>query len=683
MSTNTSRPFLMIIMAFVATCSFGQVKQAMEKPDELAAHIDTTVKPGQDFFLYANGKWFKENPIPASEQSNGLWQLIQDTINAQVRDVCESSAGLTNAEKGSNKQKIGDFFVSGMDSVALNRKGIEDLKSDLAMIDGIKDAKGVMQAAAFIHSVSGSPLFGFGVGQDDKISSKNAVFIAQGGLSLPDRNFYFDTDARAVMIRQKFVEHLNNMFKIMGYDDAAAGRAANNVMKLETAIAAKSRKREDTRDPLKNYNKLSFKQMTESTPNIDWDTFTEGVGLHQVDTVVVGQPEFLTGVNEYIKSYPLDDWKVYLKFHLVRGLARYMDDMTYRESFNFYATVLRGVPEPKPRWKRVVEQTDGSLGELIGQVYVAEYLPKGTKEKLLEIGNAIKSVYAERIKTLDWMSDGTKEKALKKLSTIIMKVGYPDKWKDLSSMQIDRASYVQNVKNANRWRFNYMISKFGKPVDRTEWQMEPQTYNAYYNPSNNEIVVPGCNILVPGYERKLADDALLYSIIGGSTFGHEITHGFDDQGSKYDEQGNLNNWWAPEDSAKFYTKTKMIVKQFNEYVPVDTLHINGELTQGENIADLGGVMMGYEAFKKTDQWKSREAIAGLSPDRRFFLGYALAWMVNERPEAVANQIRSNEHSPVKYRVIGPLTDMPEFYATFGIKEGDLMWRAEGERVKIW
>ena len=674
---------LIVLFALAGSCLFSQTKSEPRTNDALVTHIDSTVRPGDDFFLFANGKWFKENPIPPSEQNNGLWQMIQDTINAQIRGVCESSAALTNAEKGSNKQKIGDFFYTGMDSVTLNKKAISELKSDVDMIDGIKDMKGVVKAAANIHIVAGSPLFGFSVGQDDKISSKNAIFIWQGGLSLPDRNYYFDTDSRALTIRQKFLTHLHNIFTIIGYDSVKARNAADNMMKLETAIAKTCRKREDTRDPLKNYNKISFKQLSASTPNLDWSIFTKSVGLNFVDTVVVGQPEFLAALNGYLTSFPLDDWKDYLKFHLVRGLARFMDDKTYLESFSFYSTTLRGVKEPKPRWKRVVEQTDGALGELIGQVYVDEYLPKRTKEKLLEIGNAIKEVYAERIRKLDWMSDVTKEKALKKLSTIIMKVGYPDKWKDLSGMQIDRSSYVRNVMSANKWRSTYMVSKYGKPVDRTEWAMEPQTYNAYYNPSNNEIVVPGCNIIISGYERTLADDALLYSVIGGSTFGHEITHGFDDQGSKYDDQGNLNNWWTSEDSTKFYTKTKMIVRQFNEYIAVDSLHINGELTQGENIADLGGIMMGYEAFKKTSQYKNHEIIAGLDPDQRFFLGYALAWMVNERPEAIANQVRSNEHSPAKFRVIGPLMDMPEFYRTFGIKTGDAMWRADSVRVKIW
>ena len=675
-------PFLVSI-TLTATCALGQSNTQAQAIDPLASHIDSTVNAGNDFFLFANGQWFKDHPIPPSEQSNGLWQLIQDTINAQVLTLCQSSAALTDAPKGSNKQKIGDFYFSGMDSVSLNKKGTSDLKSDFAAIDGIKNKNGIIKEAAHIRTISGSPMFALFVGQDDKISSKNAVFIWQGGLSLPDRRFYFDTDSAAIRIRQKFVQHLDNMFKIMGFDDAKAQQAAENDMKLETALAKAARKREETRDPIKNYDKISFKQLIKSTPNLDWRIYTKDVGLKNVDTVILGQPEYLKALNGYLTQFPLEDWKNYLKYQLVRSLAPYLDDKTYMESFNFYSATLRGVKEPRPRWKRVVEQTDGSLGELIGQVYVTEFLPKGTKEKLLEIGNAIKAAYAERIKKLDWMSEATKEKSLKKLDAIIVKVGYPDKWKDMSSMIVDRSSYVRNVMSARRWRFDYMIAKYGKPVDRTEWGMEPQTYNAYYNPSNNEIVVPGCNIIVPGFERRLADDAILYSVIGGSTFGHEITHGFDDQGSKYDAQGNLNNWWTSEDSAKFYAKTKMIVQQYDSYIAVDSLHINGELTQGENIADLGGIMMGYDAFRNTDQYKSNASIAGMSPDKRFFLGYALAWMVNERPEAVASQIRSNEHSPAKFRVIGPLSDMPEFYTVFGVKEGDAMWRSDSLRVKIW
>ncbi len=670
------------LVVLTAASSCKQAKSSATDEDALASHIDSTAKVGDDFFQYANGRWFKHNPIPASEQSNGVWQLIQDTINAQIRKVCESSAAIKGAEKGSNKQKIGDFFYSGMDSVSLNKNGINDLKADLATIDQIKDLNALLKEAAYIHTVSSSPLLNLYIAQDDKNSTKYQVYIAQGGLSLPDRSFYFDTDAKAKTIREKFVMHVGNMFKIMGYEPSKAKLAADKLMEMETAIAKTSRKREDTRDPLNNYHKMTVAALAAMTPNLNWTTFMNGVGLTKVDSVVVGQPEFLTALNGYLKKYSIDDWKNYLKYQMINGLSTYMDDKTYNEDFSFYTATLRGVKEPKPRWKRVVKQTDDALGDLVGQVYVKEYLPKGTKEKLLEIGNAIKTVFAERIKGLDWMSATTKEKALKKLDAVIMKVGYPDKWKDLSSMQISRTSYVKNMMIANRWSFNHMIQKYGKPVDRTEWDMQPQTYNAYYNPSNNEIVIPGCNIIVPGYEGKMADDALLYSIIGG-TFGHEITHGFDDQGCKYNELGNLSNWWTPEDSKKFSEKTKRIVKQFNDYVDVYDLHVNGELTQGENIADLGGVIMGYEAFKKTNQFKNNEIIAKLNPNQRFFLGYALAWMVDMRPEAVANQIKSNEHAPAKWRVIGPLSNMPEFFSTFGIKKGDKMWRSDDQLVKIW
>jgi putative endopeptidase len=440
---------------------------------------------------------------------------------------------------------------------------------------------------------------------------------------------------------------------------------------------------EDTRDPLKNYNRLSPAQLAKVAPGFDWPLFFKSVGLSAVDAVVVGQPEFLRGLYARMDWVGLSGWKDYLKFHLVNNLAEYMDDATYREYFQFYGAAMEGVPEPKPRWKRVVEQTDNSLGELIGQVYVAEYLPPGTKEKLIEIGEAIRRVYAERIRELDWMSAATKEKALKKLGAVIMKMGYPDRWKDLGALEVDRTSYVRNVMSANAWHFGYNLAKFGKPVDRSEWGMTPQTYNAYYNPSNNEIVIPGSNIIVPGYEKTLADDAILYAIIGGSTVGHEIIHGFDDQGCKYDEQGNLNNWWTAEDSAKFLARTRMIVEQYNEYNPVDGLHINGEMTQGENIADLAGITMGYDAFKKTRQFREKKEIAGLGPEKRFFLGYALGWMINQRPEGVANQVKSDVHSPAKYRVNGPLSDLTPFYEAFQVTEKDRMWRPLEKRVKIW
>jgi len=674
---------ILIATFLIASCGSDKQSVTQENPDFLALNIDTTIHPGTDFFMYANNNWFKNNPIPASEQGNGLWQLIRDTINAQVRQICENAAAISDAEKGSAKQKIGDMYFSGMDSISINKAGVSALKAEMDNIDGITDEVGIAKATAMVHMISGAPMFNFYIGQDDKISNKYAIFIYQGGLSLPDRSFYVDTDERAVKVRNEFVPYMVNMFKVMGYNDARAKQAADEQMKLETQLAKASRKREDTRDPNKNYNKITFAELKSANPAFDWTTFMNSVGIMNPDTLIVGQPEVLNALNGMLKSIPVSVWKDYLKLNLLRGLASYLDDDTYQKHFAFYSTTLRGIEVPRPRWKRVTDQTNNSLGELIGQVYVDEYLPKGTKEKLTEIGNAIKAVYAERIKQLDWMSPETKDKALVKLNSVVMKVGYPDKWKDLSTLNTNRTSYVRNVMNANEWEMKYMVNKYGKPVNRNEWEMHPQTYNAYYNPSNNEIVVPGSNIIVPGYERVLADDAILYSIIGGSTFGHEITHGFDDQGSKYDDKGNLNNWWTKEDSIKFFSKTKMVIDQYSSYVVIDSLTINGDMTQGENIADIGGIMMGYEAFKKTKQYKDKQIIAGLTPDQRFFLGYALAWMINDRPEALASQVKSDVHSPAKYRVIGPLANMPEFYSTFGVKEGDEMWRAENERVMIW
>lgn len=428
---------------------------------------------------------------------------------------------------------------------------------------------------------------------------------------------------------------------------------------------------------------MKVAELDKITPAVKWSPVLQEMGIKNAQEVIVGQPEFFKALNTIVNQYTIEDWKVYLKWDLVNSYASYMNKAIDKQNFYFYSTVMNGVKEQKPRWKRVVEQTDGSLGELIGQIYVDEYLPKGSKEKLLEIGNNIRSVYADHIKQLDWMGEETKKKALSKLSKIVMKVGYPDKWKDMSALTIDRSSYCKNVMNANIWAYNYMISKYGKPVDRTEWSMYPQTYNAYYNPSNNEIVVPACNIIVPGFEGRMPDDAILYGIIGGSTFGHEITHGFDDQGSQYDENGNLNNWWTADDLKKFQAKTKLIVEQFNNYTVLGTKHLNGDATQGENIADLGGVVMGYEAFKKTEQYKNQQKISGLTPDQRFFLAYGYAWMVNMKDESLANQIMVDVHAPAQWRINGPLSNMPEFYKTFNVKEGNKMFLPENKRVKIW
>ena len=674
---KNSRILLILIVASLNFLSCN--KKEVELPDPLVTNRDTLVNPADNFFNYANGGWFKNNPIPSTEQSNGIFRTIADTINNQIKQICEKSSQDESAEVGSNKQKIGDFYASGMDSIAINKAGISPLKLEFSKIDAIKDVPSLLTSIAHLHTIGASPAFSFYLGQDDKISTKYALFLGQGGLGLGNRDYYFNTDEQTVKIRTEYVKHLQAMLKLMGQNQAGA----TSIMKLETDLAKASRKLEDLRDPIKNYNKMTVVSLGKITPNINWNSIFPVLGVVKADSVIVGQPEFYKALNTFVKSYSIEDWKTYLKWDLVNSYAAYLNSDIEKQNFKFYSTVMNGVSKQKPRWKRVVGQTDNYLGELIGQVYVGEYLPKGSKEKLLEIGNNIRDVYADHIKKLDWMSEATKVKALNKLSKIVMKVGYPDKWKDLSSMKIDRKSYCANVIQANIWGYKDMINKYGKPVDRTEWSMQPQTYNAYYNPSNNEIVVPACNIIVPGYEGRMPDDAILYGIIGGSTFGHEITHGFDDQGSQYDEKGNLNNWWTPEDLKKFQAKTKLIVAQFNKYTVLENKHINGEATQGENIADLGGVVMGYEAFKKTAQYKNNQKISNLTPDQRFFLAYGYAWMVNSKDEALASQIMTDVHAPAQFRINGPLSNIPEFYKAFNVKPGNKMYQPDSLRVVIW
>jgi len=674
---------ILIISFFSAFLLVSCNKKELQFEDPLITNRDTTVSPSEDFFHYANGGWFKKHPIPNSESSNGIFRMIGDTINAQIKDICEKSSKNTEAAKGSNEQKIGDFYASGMDTLSIEKLGLKPLLSEFNRIDAINDIPSLMNTIGYLHTIGASPAFSFYVSQDDKISSKHALFFGQGGLGLGERDYYFNTDEQTIKIRNEYANHLQVMMQFLGNDATVAKNASATILKIETDLAKTSRKLEALRDPVKNYNKMSLAQFKASTPTIAWENVLPQLGITKADTVIVGQPEFYKGLNKIVTSYSINDWKTYLKWDLVNSYASYLNKAVENQNFAFYSTVMNGVKEQKPRWKRVVEQTDGSLGELIGQVYVADYLPKGSKEKLLEIGNNIRDVYAERIKKLDWMSQATKQKALQKLSKIVMKVGYPDKWKDMSSVVINRNSYCANVIATNKWSYNYMINKFGKPVDRTEWNMYPQTYNAYYNPSNNEIVVPACNILVPGYEGRMPDDAILYGIIGGSTFGHEITHGFDDQGSQYDENGNLKNWWTAEDLAKFKQKTKLIVEQFNKFEPLKGKFVNGDATQGENIADLGGVVMGFEAFKKSSQYKNKEKISGLTPEQRYFLAYGYAWMINAKDEALARQIMVDVHSPAQFRINGPLMNIPEFYKAFNIKPGSKMYQSDNLRVVIW
>jgi len=417
-------------------------------------------------------------------------------------------------------------------------------------------------------------------------------------------------------------------------------------------------------------------------PNITWANYTKAIGISHLDSVVIGQPEFYTALNAALTTTPIADWKSYLQFHLIQSFSGYLDSVSFNNAFTYFQN-FSGAREPRPRWKRVLDAEEDAMGEALGQLFVKEYFNATAKKRYNDLVENIREAYKDRIKQLTWMSDATKEKALDKLSKITKKVGYPDKWKDFSALKIDKGPYVLNMQRANTWWHNYNINKLGKPVDRTEWDMTPQTYNAYYNPGNNEIVLPAGIFAVPGYSDAALDDALVYGYAAASTIGHEITHGFDDEGRQYDAQGNLKEWWTIKDSAEFTDRAKKIINQFNEFNPVDTLHINGNATQGENIADLGGMLLGLDAFKKTDAYKKNEKIGGLTQLQRYFLGYALGWLYEERKERLAAQVMTDVHAPAKERVNGPVVNVPEFYEAFGVKPGDKMYRPDSLRVKIW
>jgi putative endopeptidase len=674
-----------LIAAVAALAIYGctpSTSKKDERKDILAEHLDTTVSPAKDFWSYANGGWVKANPIPASERRWGIDKLILNETYDRMLKLSEESAADTKAAKGSNTQKIGDFWASGMDTVLIEKQGISKLQPEFDMIASIKDKQGLVEEIAHLQMIGVSALYSPGIYQDEKNSEAYAFHLSQGGIGLPDRDYYFNTDSRNQNIRKEYVAHIAKMFVLLGDDAGTAKKHSDVVMKLETSLAKSSRKLEDLRDPYANYNKMGIDGLDRMNPSMNWKGTLQKMGVH-VDSIIVGQPEFYKAVEESLKSTSLDDWKTYLRWNLVNAYATFLSKDFDKQNFAFYGTVISGTKEQRPRWKRVLDAQENFLGYALGQLYVQKYYSPETKKRYEALTDNILAAYKERIERLSWMSDSTKTKALAKLASVRKKVGYPDKWRDYSSMNISRSSYVENAIEGNKWQYNYYLNKLGKPVDREEWGMTPQTWNAYYNPSNNEIVLPAAAFIIPGLPDSLADDAIIYGYAGASTIGHEITHGFDDEGRQFDAKGNLSNWWSKQDEDAFKKKADVYVNQFSNYVVLDSMHVNGKASLGENIADLGGVTIGLEAFKKTEQYKKGEKIAGLTPLQRFFLGYSLSWMINYRPEALANQVMSDVHAPVTLRVNGPLSNTPEFYEAFGVKQGDAMWCSDSVRVSIW
>ena len=651
------------------------------KGDIIAENIDSMVNPGDDFFDYANGAWVKKNPIPADETSWGIDKLVQKELYDRLKNINDEA--VKKAEKSGTGQQIADFWLSAMDTVAIEQKGIEPLREELNKINAMQNPKDVMAQAAHMHTYGVGVFFGEGVGQDLKNSDVNTYYMSQGGLGMPNRDYYFNTDERTVKVRQAYPGFVTTIFKLMGADSTQAKSKATAVIALETKLAKSSRKLEDLRDPYKNYNKMAISGLNKISSHIDWPTTLHQIGVQHIDSVIVGQPEFYKTLDEVISKENIQTLKDYMAYQLVVTYASYMSKPFVDANFDFFSKTIREAEQQRPRWKRVLDAEQAAIGEALGQLFAKEYFNEMAKKRYEGIVENVRTAYKNRMEKLDWMTDSTKQKALHKLASIRKKVGYPDKWKDFSSLKIDRGPFVLNMMRANEWWNNYSLNKLGKPVDREEWDMTPQTYNAYYNPSNNEIVLPAGIFIVPGYRDEELDDALVYGYAAASTVGHEITHGFDDEGRQYDEKGNLCNWWSKKDEEQFTKRAALLVKQFYGFNPVDTLHINGKATLGENLADLGGLLIGFDAFKMTDTYKKGEKINGFTPAQRFFLGYGLSWLYQQRKGELATRLLTDVHSPAKYRVNGPLPNVPGFYDAFNVKPGNKMYLPDSMRVNLW
>ena len=644
------------------------------------ANMDLSVKPGDNFFEYANGNWIKENAIPAKETRWGSFGVLnQENTNRLLGLLNEVSK--TSHIKGSLEQRVGDLFASGMDSLSIEKLGFDPIKSDLQRIDNINDINAIVSEVVFERTHGeGSPLFAFAVDQDSKHVTKHIANIGQGGTSLPDRDYYLKSDARTKKIQEAYRQYIITLFTLTGTGEDAAAKNAATIFNIEAALAKVQLSRVALRDPNVTYNKFSVADFSKTTPNLNWVTLLPDLKVPGQDTMIVDEPAFFKTENDLLTSTPLEDWKVYLKWNILKGSATALSSPFVKANFAF-TSALSGQKVQAPRNERISGLVDGSIGELLGQLYVAKYFTPAAKQYMVDLVNNLKTTLGERIQNLTWMSDATKARALKKLNAFTVKIGYPDKWQTYEGLVIDRDDYEGNLRRVATWRYNYMVSQINKPVDKTRWGMTPPTVNAYYNPVNNEIVFPAGILQFPFFDFG-ADDAVNYGGIG-AVIGHEMTHGFDDEGRQYDADGTLRDWWTKDDADKFKTRTDQVVAQYNAFTVLDTLHVNGKLTLGENLADLGGLNVAYAAFKKTKEGQSNKKIDGFTPDQRFFLSWAQVWRGSQRPEAAAQRILTDPHSPEQYRTNAPLTNIDAWYAAFDVQPGDKMYKKPEDRTKVW
>jgi putative endopeptidase len=665
----------------MTTGTFIACSDQNQKPAEPAinvADLDTKADPGQDFDAYANNGWKKLNLLPADHARYGTFDKLAEVAEKQLNELVKETAATKN-QPGSIADKTATLFNLGMDTVKIGKQGITPLKPYFEEVNKLATMDDVEIEIAKFHTYGFSPLFGFYGSTDAKNSSMVIAQLTQSGIGMPDRDYYLNDDDRSKDLRAKYLVYVEKMFKLLGDDDATAKKNTETVMNLETRLAKASMTRLEQRDPNKTYNKTTTKGLIELSPSFNWNRYFVSQGVGDPGEINLNQPLFVAEVSKMIKEIPVADWKVYLRWNLINETAAYLSDDFVNTRFDFYGRAMSGTEKMRPRWKRVLGVTSEALSEAIGQLYVAKYFPAEAKERMLKLVANLRTSLGERIKNLDWMGADTKVKALEKLNAINVKIGYPDKWRDYSGLEIVNDSYVENVIRSNKFETDFNHAKINKPVDKSQWFMSPQTVNAYYASDMNEIVFPAA-ILQPPFFFLKGDDAVNYGAIG-VVIGHEMSHGFDDEGRKYDKVGNLTDWWTAEDSKLFDAKTKVLADQFSSFVVIDSIHADGKLSLGENIADFGGLNISYQAFKLAN--KETEKIEGFTPDQRFYLAYAHVWAQNIRDKEILRRTKEDPHSLGKYRVIGPLRNIPEFYAAFNIKPGQPMFLDEAQRAKIW
>jgi putative endopeptidase len=654
------------------------------------ANMDLSVKPGDNFYLYANGTWIKKTPIPASKTRWGSFDALAEESSQALKTLLEEAAkgsdNIDEDKKGGNKselmKRVGDYYASAMDSAAIEKQGYKPIKPFLDGITALSSKAQVLKQINYLRSQSiTAPLYRIGVNQDSKDVTKYIISIGQGGTTLPDRDYYLKNDARSQKIRTDYTAYIIKLFTLTGETTVKAMANAVTIMQLETAMAQAQMSRVEMRDPNKLYNKFSVDGLTAKTPNLNWAGILPELGYKtKQDSLIVSNPKFMVFIDSLLNKVPLDDWKVYLKWGVLKNAAPYLSSEFVNANFTFNQS-LSGQKEQTPRWQRMSGLIDNQLGDLLGQLYVDKYFNQAAKVRMLELVNNLQTTFDSRIKKLDWMSEVTKQRALAKLHAFTKKIGFPDKWKNYAGIEIKRDDFYGNLRRCSQWQYNDNVNRLGKPIDKTEWAMTPPTVNAYYSPQKNEIVFPAGILRFPFFDFE-ADDAINYGGIG-AVIGHEMTHGFDDQGRQFDADGNLEDWWTKTDADEFKKRADEVVKQYNGYTILDTMHVNGKLTLGENLADLGGLSIAYEAFKNTKQGQSGEKIDGFTPDQRFFLNWSQVWRSNILPEAAAQRIVTDNHSPGMHRGNGPLTNMDAFYKAFDVKFGDKMYKAPEQRTKIW